>query len=295
MLENKHIEIICNALGISKENIVKIKENLGGLSNYTYVVTLDDGRKYLYRIPGKRTEVFTNRRSEYETYRLIKPYNIAHEVVYFDADSGLKMTVYYTDVREAEVNSDSDCIESMNMLKRFQSLPIKLTETLTVFDRISKNIKFYGELGGKFSDDFNLWMNTKFVELKKAYEEYKVDLLPCAGDYTLGNVLIKEDGTSILIDLEYAANGDPYMDIATFAHDKDMSAERTKWLLDVYLGRKATEKELRRLFIQCALTGIRWYTWSECKIKINGVNQEYTDFSARSIKYADKFYELVTK
>ena len=46
-------ELLQDAVGVDSYKAV---ERMGGLTNHTYHVTLDDGREYVVRIPGEGTE-----------------------------------------------------------------------------------------------------------------------------------------------------------------------------------------------------------------------------------------------
>ncbi len=293
MLEQKHIDIICNALGITEKDITEIKENRGGFSNFTYVVSVSDGNKYLYRIPGPRTEILCDRYAELETHKLLAPYKFTQEIKYFDPETGLMLCYYYPVARPASKDNKADWVASAAMIRKFHGFPIKLALDLSNFDRIERNEKLYHECGGRFSDEYYSYMSEKFPILKEIYEKYATPAVPSTGDFTPGNVLFVEGGEVVMIDLEYTANADPYTDISIFTHDMRLNDAESLEFLGMYLGRTPTREDKIKFFLQCAFTGIRWYTWAWCKMILGGPKDFYEDFAIFSLDYAQKHYDVV--
>ena len=69
--------------------------------------------------------------------------------------------------------------------------------------------------------------------------------------------------------------------------------EHSLEFLEMYLGRKPTREEELRLFLQCAFTGLRWYTWANCKMILGGAEEFYIDFAVYSMDYAQRHYDVV--
>ncbi len=292
MLEQKHIDIICKALGITEAQIENIKVNHGGYSNMTYVVSIADGNKYLYRIPGPRTEIMCDRYAECETHKLLAPYKFTQEIKYFDPETGIMLCYYYPVARPADKNNKDDWKTSADMLRMFHNLPIKLALTLSNFDRIERNEKLYGECGGRFADEYYLFMKEKYPLLRAEYDKYPVEPVPSTGDFTPGNILFVEGGKVVMIDLEYTANADPYTDISIFVHDMRMSYEDALEFFEMYLEKTPTREEKFRFLAQCAFTGLRWYTWANCKMILGGAAEFYEDFAEFSLDYAHKYFKF---
>lgn len=76
-------------------NYAKI-ERMGGLTNHTYKVILEDGRMYAVRIPGEGTEKLIVRREEKISTELAWKLDIDAELIYFGED-GSKITQYIPD------------------------------------------------------------------------------------------------------------------------------------------------------------------------------------------------------
>ena len=293
MLEQKHIEIICNALGIKESDITEIKQNHGGFSNFTYVVSISDGNTYLYRIPGPRTEVLCDRYAEKKTHELLAPYKFTQEIKYFDPETGIMLCYYYPIARPVAKERKDDWKGAADMIRKFHGLPIKLALDLSNFDRIERNEKLYHECGGRFDDEYYRFMSEKFPFLKAEYEKYATPAVPSTGDFTPANILFVEGGKTVMIDLEYTANADPYTDISIFTHDMRLNDEESLEFLGMYLERTPTREDEIKFFLQCAFTGLRWYTWANCKMILGGAKEFYEDFAIYSMDYANKHYDVV--
>lgn len=292
MLEQKHIDIICGALGIKANDITDVKVNHGGFSNATYVVSVSDGNKYLYRIPGPHTEIMCDRHAEYITHKLLAPYKFTQEIKYFDTETGIMLCYYYPVARPAK-NDVHDLECAADMIRMFHSLPIRLELTLSNFDRIGRNEKLFESFGKSFSNRYYEFMKEKFPILREEYKKHETPAVPSTGDFTPGNVLFVEGGKVVMIDLEYTANADPFTDISIFVHDMRMSDAEAIKFLSMYLKRTPAKEEELKLFLQCAFTGLRWYTWAECKMALGGGEEFYRDFADFSIDYAYAHFDVV--
>ena len=71
-------------------------ERLGGLTNHTYHVTLEDGREFVVRIPGEGTEEMIVREDERVSTALACKLQIDAQMLAFNPD-GSKVTEYIPD------------------------------------------------------------------------------------------------------------------------------------------------------------------------------------------------------
>ena len=66
---------------------------MGGLTNHTYKVVLENGEEYVVRIPGEGTEEMIVRNDEMISTKLACELGVDAELLYFDK-SGAKVTKY---------------------------------------------------------------------------------------------------------------------------------------------------------------------------------------------------------
>ena len=92
-IENSHLEaisIICEALNVSEDKIEKIEILKKGMTNNSFIFTVNNVR-YILRIPGEGTSELIDRFQEAEVYSLIKDKNILENLFTY---SLYKTTVY---------------------------------------------------------------------------------------------------------------------------------------------------------------------------------------------------------
>lgn len=51
--------------------------------------------RVICRIPGKGTDVLINRSNEYDCYMAVKDLHITEKIIYFDKESGYKISKFY--------------------------------------------------------------------------------------------------------------------------------------------------------------------------------------------------------
>ena len=98
-------------------------------------------------------------------------------------------------------------------------------------------------------------------------------------------VLVTKEGNIVFIDLEFISMGDPYTDIANFAHDGMYTPERTIELLEIYLDRPATNLEKHKVLLIASAVSIMWYIWAVYKMAV-----EESDFRMYK-SYRDQYLD----
>eukprot|EP00439_Symbiodinium_sp_Y106_P027796 s1464_g3.t1 len=114
------------------------------------------------------------------------------------------------------------------------------------------------------------------VEDKKAALEVDVVVLE-------DNLVLKKDGSILLVDFEYSAPGQPLMDLAVLAMGCSLTADEERSLLSAYLGKELSESDHYRFKAVRVLAALRETFW--------GVTAELSQSSAltaeEAIAYAD--------
>ena len=82
-------------------------ERLGGLTNHSYHVVLNDGREYVVRIPGEGTEELIVRGDEKKSTELACRVGVDAQMLYF-GDDGSKVTEYVPDAVTMSAESPKD-------------------------------------------------------------------------------------------------------------------------------------------------------------------------------------------
>ena len=244
----KDLERLNDEIIVLKEKVRKIfnqtNDNFtitkltAGLTNNSYLLTIKD-EKYLIRVAGASTGLLIDRKNEKRNYDVLAKYNLTDEVVYFDEESGMKISKYIDGAKVIDLKNVEDIKESMKLYKKLHSLDIDtghkvsidkvLNSYMDVLDRYK--IKFiYGDI------DMYLKKCSEIIDfIKRENRPHSFT----HGDAGYCNVLKFENNYN-LIDFEFAGMADPLTDLALFGICSEMSIEDTLKLIDVY---KACEVE----------------------------------------------------
>ncbi|MGP1415199.1 MAG: phosphotransferase [Treponema sp.] len=284
--KNEYMALIASVLGCSESSIMNIHPSHFGMTNKSFLFEVS-GAKYIFRLPGEGTEQMINRYEEYAVYQAIRELNISDKLIYFNPETGIKITQYEVGSHNANANNIEEVKKCMEVARQLHSSNIKVTHTFDFRERIS----YYEELaksrhGILFND---------YEEVKQNMEELLLLLdgmtLPSTLthiDLVSDNFLIKDDGTIRLIDWEYAGIADPIIDIAMFAIYSYYDHEKIINLFEIYLKRKPTNEEILRLYCYISLSGFLWTLWT-CYKQALGVS--FGDYGLKMYRYAKDYYK----
>lgn len=292
-VDEKITDIFLRAMDMTRGQIQDAYNNPGrGITNATYVFRTDRG-DYMLRLPGRGTEMFCDRRAEWELYRRLRQEHITDEVRYFDPDTGIRVTVYYPDSHVINTGDEGELQQGMALLRRFHGLGLAGGERNTALDRMAYYIQCVEQVEGTdlFPADFWPVRQRVMEECGRYYEdESRFQLIH--GDCLPHNFLFPGGREPILLDWEYAGVSDPYEDLGDFCHDGDLPEGACLHLLELYLQRPGAPAERRRLFAMCASAAIMWAAWSVFKMKMEPQDRAfYRDYAGLGIRYARQSLE----
>lgn len=272
--ENKFQYIIdlSKTLSLNGNDLVAVYQSPGrSLSNKNFVIEISD-EKYFLRIAGEGTELFSDREIEKKAYALLQNTEIVDEVFFLDSKTGMKISKFYENSRILNINNKKDIEKYLYKLRLLHATSFDFIKTDSIFDRMIKYDEFVKEADGLKYYDRDI---DKIIKTLLTHQDKLLDLMTCVsihGDSSPNNTLVLENGELILIDLEFVTMGDPYTDLATFAHDAEMTVEECLELLELYLGREPNIKEKYKFFIFAATASIMWYSWAVYKMIVEPSN-----------------------
>ncbi len=274
-------EKVARLMNINEDEIVVVERLMGGMSNIMYVVEIK-GEKCTFRIPGKNANNFVDRSIELKNIEMVAELNINNETIKFDEETGYKVAKYVegeclvdtnhlehleevSDVLKKIHNSDKKAINDYDWLNR-----LKKYEQLLIDENYTEDRNEYFSLKNDLIDNFDYFDNAQLVL--------------CHGDSQLSNFVVSSDKI-YLLDWEFCGNNDPYYDIACFGN-KDF--EDALKLLDVYLGRKATADEIKKLNYFRAFQCLQWHNVALYKHLIGLSEELNVPFMKVSNMYLEK-------
>ena len=207
-------------------------ERMGGLTNHSYKITLDNNASYAIRLPGYGTEGMINRKDEYISTKLACDLGIDAHLLYFGQD-GSKVTEYISNAITMDASSmqkDDNLLSSANIFRKLHNskidtkVPFEVFEIAKIYEDIinSNNVSTFDD----YKETKEKVMKIK-TEIDKKYKPKKV---PCHNDPLCENWVMGKDKL-YLIDWEYAGMNDALWDLA----DVSIEANYTEEQDDLYL------------------------------------------------------------
>ena len=260
-----NICIILNCELCDIQDFRKIDE---GLMNISYVFSVND-IKYIYRHAGEGTEELINRKNEKKSLLIAKENNIDSTFIYMDDIEGYKISFYKDDYRKPDYYSENDSDKVIKLLKKLHSLDIKTNyefnpfeDSLFLLDKIKK-------IDDMVFKECEQYKNRIFEIYNKIYNKNKCF---CHCDFYRPNILIKNDDI-ILIDWEYSAMSNPFVDVAYYIVDAMYDFESAKSFIIKYLRtfgltRKPlgfcikVRKDFHDLFFYIPIVAYYWVIWA---------------------------------
>lgn len=290
-LKTDAIEIICQALQVTEDEINDIDVLKKGMTNRSFLFQCR-GKKYIMRIPGEGTEQLINRKEEADVYMQIAKENICDNIVYINPQNGYKITEYLENARVCDPFNVEDLKKSMRVLRSFHEKELQVEHEFNIF----KQIEYYESLWDGNPSVFKDYKETKekVLTLQTYINQHNSKKVLTHIDAVPDNFLFvkKENGEEEirLIDWEYAGMQDPHVDIAMFCIYAMYDREQVEQLIDYYFI-EGCSKEIRiKIYCYIAACGLLWSNWCEYK---RNLGVEFDEYSLRQYRYAKDYYKLV--
>jgi len=277
------LAVVTEVFDCPAEHIFDVALSKKGMTNRSYFFTCR-GKKYLARIPGEGTDKLIDRHKEYAVYQAIEPLHLSDDVVFFDPETGYKITCFLEGSRVCDPLSSIDVSACMQMLRRFHECHLEVAHTFDIFEQI----EFYESLWGVQSSVYDDYAHTKakVLTLKDALDATDHDWTLTHIDAVPDNFLFCADGTMRLIDWEYAGMQDPHVDIAMFAIYSLYNHDQIDALIDAYFFEGCTSAVRYKIYGYIASCGLLWSNWCEYKRQL-GV--DFGDYARAQYRYAQEY------
>ena len=289
-LADAHIRKICAALNISTDDITGCRRNEAGLNNDTWIISAPQGH-WLYRVPGLGTELFCDRAAEAALYPLIQPFGISDELVFIEADTGLKLSVYYPDSHTADIDNTDDLQQAMAILRQLHALPVRVPR----YDDYPARITRYRAIAERVNAAFDPVYTGLAARTLHLFETDPDATPPVLShcDFLPPNILFRTGHRMpIVLDWEFACMGPALDDIGSFCHHADLPQETVDQVASFYFERQPDDTERRAVYRSCAAAAIMWYSWGIFKIATGSEFTVYNDYAQQSLAYCARFLSL---
>lgn len=250
-------------------------QRMGGLTNHTYKVTMEDGSEYVVRIPGEGTEEMIVRSDEMVSTKLACDLGVDAQLLYF-GDNGAKVTRYIPNAvtMSADTLRQSRHIRQVaQIFKTMHSCGVDTGVPFEVFDMARSYEKIIEEKRVPMFADYEHCKNevmTIKAEIDAALEIRKV---PCHNDPLCEN-WVEGDGRMYLIDWEYAGMNDGMWDLADVSIEAGFDSACDQILLREYMGKDPDVTELKHFLASKIYVDYLWTLWAKARVPYDGQPME---------------------
>lgn len=290
-LKNDAIQVICEALSVSANDIVDITVLKKGMTNRSFLFTCRS-KKYIMRIPGEGTDQLINRRNETMVYKALDGRQLCENIAYINPDNGYKITEYFEGARVCNPENAEDVCKCIKRLKEFHDMKLKVNHKFDIFAQL----EFYESLWNGVDSAYRDYKTTKHnvLSLRPYIETHVKEMILTHIDAVPDNFLFvkNEDGNEDirLIDWEYAGMQDPHVDIAMFCIYSMYDRERVDKLIDVYFTEGCPDEVRIKIYCYIASCGLLWSNWCEYK---RNLGIDFGEYALRQYRYAKDYYKIV--
>ena len=282
---NVALELIAKVFDIPQSHIKGLRTLKAGMTNKSFLFEVD-GQSYICRIPGKGTDVLIDRKHEYDSYMAVKDLHITERIIYFDRESGYKISKFYDGSRNADPKNEKEMGRCMELLKSLHDKNIHVDHSFDIAERIEYYTKLCNESGGISFEDVSFVQKNMQV-LLDVLDQMKSHKCLCHIDSVADNFIITADSRIKLIDWEYAGMAEPIIDVAMCSIYSYYDKEEANELLESYLQRKPNALEYKKLYSYMALSGYLWALWTVYK---SNIGEEFGEYSLKMYRYAKDFF-----
>ncbi len=256
-------------------------DRMGGLTNRTYYIKLEDEREYVVRIPGEGTEELIIRDNEKKSTELACDIGIDARILYFD-EKGFKISNYIS----GATTMSSDYIKEPHRIKQVADVFKKLHSCgkntgvpFNVFDMakdyegiiLSNSVDMY--------DDYDE-IKQEVIKIKEEINKKGVErIVPCHNDPLCENWVVDCNDKMYLIDWEYAGMNDFMWDLSDVSIEAELDQELDEYLLKSYFEKTPTKTIWKHFMANKIFVDYLWTLWAKARVPFDEDPQGMNDWA----------------
>ncbi len=244
---------------------------MGGLTNHSYYVQLDDCSEYALRLPGEGTENMIDRRNERISTELACRLGVDTELLFFGED-GSKLTRYIPDAitmspeslkNELRIRQLSALLKTMHSCGQDTGVPFDVFSMAASYEQIISDMHV------PMFDDYPL-IKARVLEIKNYIDSSRnVKLVPCHNDPLCENWVVGGE-RMYLIDWEYAGMNDGMWDLADVSIEAGFMPEHDVILLSSYLEKSPDKDSMEHFLANKIYVDFLWTLWAKARVPYDG-------------------------
>lgn len=253
-----------------------------GITNINWRIILPDrDETFFLKIHGPGTESFIDRAVAHEAAVKVSTTGYAPQLLFYDPVDGIEVYEFLHGFRSCGVRDTQNPVIRQNVLAAYKA--VHTTQSLAVaktgFAQLDNHLVRLRQMNAEFPADFEflLW---QCARVERAVTASGIDLCACYNDGYISNYMVNDALEAKIIDWEYAANNDPYWDVAMFCFESFfLTAADHHDILEMYDGASRAEIAARiHLYIgAAAVTWGLWATYQKMKSSIPFDFGKYAD------------------
>lgn len=249
---------------------------MGGLTNHTYKVTLENGEEFVVRIPGEGTEEMIVRSDEQKSTKLACELGIDAEMLYF-GDDGSKVTRFIKDAETMSattIKAPKRIKQVAEIFKKLHSCGVDTSVPFEVFEMAAGYEKIVKDNNVDMFDDYAS-VKSQVMQIKSELDTaIDIKKVPCHNDPLCENWVVDGDGKMYLIDWEYAGMNDGMWDLADVSIEAGFGTESDALLLTEYLGHEPTVLDKKHFLASKIYVDYLWTLWAKARVPYDGQPME---------------------
>lgn len=275
IVQNDLVQISKLLADVLNVNSYKSIERMGGLTNHTYRVTLENGGEYVVRIPGEGTEQMIDRNNEMISTKLACELGVDAKMLYFGED-GSKITEYIPNAVTMSCDTlreEERIYQVADVFKKMHSCGVDTGVPFEVFDMAAEYESIISEMNVAMFEDY-AENKTKVMQIKSQIDKaVNAPKVPCHNDPLCENWVIG-NGRMYLIDWEYAGMNDGMWDLADVSIEAGFDENQDITLLTAYLGKEPTVTDKQHFLASKIYVDYLWTLWAKARVPYDGKPME---------------------
>lgn len=251
------IKSLTDAYGIGIDHVEVIPD---GRTNESFIVFFRDDR-FFVRIAGEGTERYIDRKKEIYNISIAQKIGVSPRLLYTNKHDLLLEYIEGLSTTNQKILDNQRMLDKVTLqMRALHSSSEAFIGVFSFFDRAVMYRNEFLETGCGIPKELLECEDALFDLLHVADESNNDQSCPCHGDIVLQNFIIG-DQRAYIVDWEYSTMANPYLDLASFCIQNDLTETREKHFLDSYFSDKSLKLNVAKHSLYKAAISFMWVYW----------------------------------
>jgi len=274
---------------------LEIRELKGGITNRLYRVKSMDGRDYIFRIYGKKTELFIDRDTEMENMGRLEPSGVTPKLIKYLPEQNTTIVEFIPGyvLKNPDFLKEELWESIIRPIKKIHHSGVMLLYLFNPLEQVKRLYKILEGINPHYPEfDIQGRMNI-LDKINNAASAQSPRYVPSHNDLLAHNFILSEDRKRFpepmyLIDWEYGAMSPIYYDIADMFQEILVPREVERKLLTIYWEESDIDHHQYMTDLFKPFPDIYWFIWSLIQLNISTIEFDYYDYGRVKYENAHK-------